>query len=213
MNKSHRKLRPEASGNLVDGVKNNRFTLTPALHPDLMGSAVLPMILTRNQQLNQKRGLTTADSWQCPQMINGGSPSHPSSPAGHAFTAGACVTLLKAVFEIGTPAAPVAWSLKKPDGTPNPVVQSSTDGLSLAGTGDTNLTVLGELNKLAANISEGRDMLGIHWRVSDNMHGMFEGEDVAIALLNEAGATYPETFPGFTLTKFDGTTITVGGKA
>ncbi len=45
------------------------------------------------------------------------------------------------------------------------------------------------------------------------MHGMFEGEDVAIALLNGAGATYPESFPGFTLTKFDGTTITVGGNA
>jgi hypothetical protein len=209
----HRKLRPEAFGNLVDGVMNNRFTLTPALHPDLTGSAVLPMIKNRNLQLNQKRGLTTADSWQCPQMLNGGSPSHPSSPAGHAFTAGACVTLLKAVFEIGTPAAPVAWPLTTPDGTPNPVVQSSADGLSLVTTGDTNLTVLGELNKLAANISEGRDMLGIHWRVSDNMHGMFEGEDVAIALLNEAAATYPESFPGFILTKFDGTTITIGGNA
>jgi len=209
----HRKLRPEAFGNLVDGVMNNRFALTPPLHPDLMGSAALPLIKNRNLQLNQKRGLTTADSWQCPQMLNGGSPSHPSSPAGHAFTAGACVTLLKAVFEIGTPAAPVAWPLTKPDGTPNPVVQSSADGLSLVGTGDTKLTVLGELNKLAANISEGRDMLGIHWRVSDNMHGMFEGEDVAIALLNEAGATYPESFPGFILTKFDGTTITVGGNA
>ena len=50
-------------------------------------------------------------------------------------------------------------------------------------------------------------MLGIHWRVSDNMHGMFMGEKVAISLLNELGATYPEKFPGFTLTKFDGTTI------
>jgi hypothetical protein len=209
----HRKLRPEAFGNLVDGVLNQRFTLTPEFHPDLMGSAVLPLIKKRNLQLNQKRGQPTADSWQCPQMLNGGSPSHPSSPAGHAFTAGACVTLLKAVFEVGTPAAPVAWPLTKPDGTPNTVVQSSADGLSLVETGDTNLTVLGELNKLAANISEGRDMLGIHWRVSDNMHGMFEGEDVAIALLNEAGATYPESFPGFVLTKFDGTTITVGGNA
>ena len=215
----HRKLRPEAFGNLVDGVKNNRFTLTPPLHEDLIGSAthpepaVLEKIRIRNQQLNAKRHLTTADSWQCPQMLNGGSPSHPSSPAGHAFTAGACVTLLKAVFEVGTPAAPVAWPLTTPDGMPNPVVQSSADGTSLVNTGDTNLTVLGELNKLAANISEGRDMLGIHWRVSDNMHGMFEGEDVAIALLKEAGPTYPESFPGFTLTKFDGTTITVGGNA
>jgi hypothetical protein len=38
------------------------------------------------------------------------------------------------------------------------------------------LTILGELNKLAANISEGRNMSGIHWRVSDNMLGMMLDE-------------------------------------
>src|SRR5260370_5587407 len=35
-NKSTRKLPPQASGTLVDGVKNNPFTLTPAPHPDLI---------------------------------------------------------------------------------------------------------------------------------------------------------------------------------
>ena len=87
---------------------------------------------------------------------------------------------------------------------------AAADGLTLVNTADTNLTVLGELNKLAANISEGRNMSGIHWRVSDNMHGMFMGEKVAIRLLNELGASYPEKFKGWTLTKFDGTTITIG---
>src|SRR5262249_53270719 len=139
------------------------------------------------------------------EVDTGGSPSHPSSPAGHAFPAGACVTLLKAMLDVGTPDNPRPWPVQP--------VQASADGLTLVNTMDTNLTVLGELNKLAANVSEGRNMLGIHWRVSDNMHGMFMGEKVAISLLNELGATYPEKFPGFTLTKFDGTTILVGGNS
>jgi hypothetical protein len=56
-------------------------------------------------------------------------------------------------------------------------------------------------------------MSGIHWRVSDNMLGMLLGENVAIYLLNETAALYPEPFKGFTLTKFDGTTIPVGGNS
>jgi hypothetical protein len=41
--------------------------------------------------------------------------------------------------------------------------------------------------------------------------GLFQGEAVAtIRLLNEAKATYPEPNATFTLTKFDGATITIG---
>jgi hypothetical protein len=199
----HRKVRPEAHANLVDGILNHRFTLSPSMHPDLLNSSVLPLIFERNRQLNVKRGLGTTGSFLCPQELNGGSPSHPSSPAGHAFTAGAAVTMIKAMLNVGTPTNPRPWPVQP--------VQSAADGLSLVNTTDTNLTVLGELNKLAANISEGRNMSGIHWRVSDNMHGMFMGEKVAIRLLQELGASYPEKFKGFTLTRFDGTTITVGG--
>jgi hypothetical protein len=113
--------------------------------------------------------------------------------------------VIKAVLDVGTPTNPRPWPVQP--------VQASADGQSLVNTTDTNLTVLGELNKLAANVSEGRDMLGIHWRVSDNMHGMIMGEEVAIRLLEETAATYPEKFKGFTLTKFDGTTIVVGGNS
>jgi hypothetical protein len=173
------------------------------MHPDLLNSSVLPLIFERNRQLNVKRGLGTTGSFLLPQMSGGGSPSHPSSPAGHAFTAGAAVTMIKAMLDVGTPANPKPWPVQP--------VQAAADGLSLVNTADTNLTVLGELNKLAANVSEGRNMLGIHWRVSDDMHGMFMGEKVAMRLLTELGATYPEKFKGFTLTKFDGTTVLVGG--
>jgi hypothetical protein len=201
----HRKVRPEAHANLVDGILTHRFTLNPSMHPDLLNSSVLPLIFERNRQLNVKRGLGTTGSYFLPQLSGGGSPSHPSSPAGHAFTAGASVTMIKAMLDVGTPSNPRPWPVQP--------VQASADGLTLVNTTDTNLTVLGELNKLAANVSEGRNMSGIHWRVSDNMHGMFMGEKVAIRLLDELGATYPEKFKGFTLTKFDGTTILVGGNS
>jgi hypothetical protein len=199
----HRKIRPEQFGNLVDGVLTNRFSFTPGLHSDLLNSAVLPLIFERNRQLNVKRGMGTTGSFLLPQELNGGSPTHPDPPAGHAFTAGACVTMLKAVFNVGTPANPRPW--------PRQPVIASADGLSLVNTSDTNLTVLGELNKLAANIAEGRNMSGIHTRIGGNMLGLIWGENIAISVLQEHAATYPEKFAGWTLTKFDGTTVTIGG--
>jgi hypothetical protein len=202
----HRKLRPEAMGNLVDGIKNGRFSLNPSLHSDLLNSAVLPLINTRNQQLNNKRNRPNDEPnlYFLPQQGPGGSPSHPDPPAGHAFTAGVGVTLLKAMLNVGTPTNPTAWPVQP--------VEASEDGLSLVNTSD-SLTVLGELNKLAFNIAEGRNWLGIHTRIGGNALGLTAGEDVAIALLNDLGFTYPEpVFNGFSLTKFDGTVVTVGAK-
>jgi hypothetical protein len=211
----HRKVRPEAHANLVDGIKAGRFSLNPSMHPDLLKSSVLQLIFERNRQLNRKRGVASTDgSFLCPQELVGGSPSHPSSPAGHAFSAGACVTVIKAFFDLVTPESGnlTPWPTPAPPPFQPPSV-ASADGLALVRTGETDLTVMGELNKLAANISEGRNMSGIHWRVSDNMLGMFLGEDVAIYLLNETARSLPEKFKGFTLTKFDGKTITVGANS
>jgi hypothetical protein len=114
--------------------------------------------------------------------------------------------MLKAFFDLGTPETGL-----RPWPTTAPPSIANADGSALVQTGETDLTLMGELNKLAANTSEGRNMSGIHWRVSDNMLGMFLGEDVAIYLLNETAKCLPEEFKGFTLTKFDKTTITVGG--
>src|SRR5262249_28106878 len=84
----HRHLRPEAFGNLVDGTKTNRFSLNPSLHSEMLNSAVLPLIFERNRQLNVKRNMGSTGSFFLPQQSAGGSPTHPDSPAGHAFTAG-----------------------------------------------------------------------------------------------------------------------------
>ena len=66
----------------------------------------------------------------------------------------------------------------------------------------------GELNKLAANVSLGRGAAGVHWR-SDGIEGMKLGEAVALSILRDIATLYHEEFPGFTLTRFDGRTVTI----
>ena len=127
------------------------------------------------------------------QAFPEGSPTHPSYPAGHATIAGACCTVLKAFFE---------ESLVIPD----PVVASRTGDTLETYVG--TLTVGGEINKLANNIALGRDWAGVHYR-SDGVDGLLVGEQQAIGLLQDYSRTYNEVFDGFTLTKFDGTTITI----
>ena len=104
-----------------------------------------------------------------PQAYPEGSPTHPSYPAGHAVISGACATVLKACLD-------ESHVLPEP-------VQASPDGLPPALEG-ADLTVGGELDKLAANISLGRDFAGLHWR-SDAVAGLHLGEEVAIRTLGE----------------------------
>ena len=111
--------------------------------------------------------------------------------------AGACVTALKAFFNESFV-------------IPNPVV-ASDDGKSLlpyTGSDAGQITVGGELNKLANNVALGRDLAGVHWR-SDAEQALLLGEAVAIGILRDQRSTYNEPFGGFTFTKFDGATITV----
>ncbi|MBV9787062.1 MAG: hypothetical protein JOZ51_02730 [Chloroflexi bacterium] len=89
---------------------------------------------------------------------------------------------------------------------PNPVI-ASADGLSLQPITAT-LTIGNELNKLAWNIALARSFAGVHYR-SDAREGILLGEQVAIRLMQDLKPLYNEPFSGFTLKKFDGTTITV----
>lgn len=70
------------------------------------------------------------------------------------------------------------------------------------------LKVGDELNKLAGNVALGRDTAGVHWR-SDGIEGLKLGEQVAISLLRDYRKSFNENFAGFSLTKFDGTTVTI----
>jgi len=179
----HRRLRPEEFG----GRLHNHVTGAAKypIHKDLLtppGSAVL-------EAIHNKYG-----SYLLPMAYPEGCPLHPSYPAGHAAIAGACATVLKAIFE-------ESFLL------PGPVV-ASADGLKLQPFNGEPLTLGGELNKLASNIAFARDTAGVHWR-SDGVQGILLGEAVAISILRDLKRTFVEVFNGFSLTKFNGETITI----
>ncbi len=178
----HRRLRPEEFGGRV----HNHLTGAAVypIHSDLLVSGVL-------ERVNRKYG-----SYLLPQTYPEGSPTHPSFGAGHATVAGACVTILKAWFD-------ESWVI------PDPVV-SNGEGTALQryrGADAGEITVGGELNKVAANVANARNMAGIHWR-TDYSESVQLGEALAISILEEQKVTYNETM-SFSLTKFDGTTITI----
>lgn len=181
----HRRLRPEAFGGRV----HNHLTgaETYPINSELIGAGSPGM-----EVLNAV--FSKFGTYLLPMAFPEGSPTHPAYPAGHAGISGACATILKAVFN-------------EDFVIPNPVV-ASADGVSLDAYDGPPLTVGGELNKLAANISLGRDTAGVHWR-SDGIEGMNLGEQIAIGILRDIRATFNEPFIGFRLTKFDGTTITI----
>jgi hypothetical protein len=179
----HRALRPIAYGGVVHNTLSG--VAQYPVHSDVLNSAAISQTFARY------------GTYLLPAAYPEGGPQHPSYAEGHGVIAGACVTALKAFFND-------AFVL------PNPVVPAD-DGQSLLpyqGTDAGQITVGGELNKLAHNIALGRDMAGVHWR-SDAEQGLLLGEKVAISVLRDQRHTCNESFQGFTFTKFDGTTITV----
>jgi membrane-associated phospholipid phosphatase len=179
----HRALRPEAYGGLVHltlaGVKSY------PVHADVLNSNAVQQVFSRN------------GTYLLPMAFPEGCPQHPSYGAGHATVAGACTTILKAFFD-------ETWVV------PNPQV-ASDDGLSLlsyTGSDAGQITLGGEMNKIAANVAIGRNHAGVHWR-SDYAESLLLGETIAISVLFDQRQMYNENFSGFTFTKFDGTRITV----
>jgi hypothetical protein len=176
----HRRVRPEAFGGRI----HNHVTGAAKypIHSDVLNSAALKAVFSG-------RG-----SYLLPQAYPVGSPLHPSYPAAHAVTAGAGVTVLKALFNESFV-------------IPSPVTPSD-DGLSLVPYTGAPLTVGGELNKLASNIALGRDAAGVHYR-SDGVEGIKLGEAIAISILRDTATLFNEVFPGFSFTKYDGTPVTI----
>jgi hypothetical protein len=179
----HRTLRPIAYGGLV--------------HNTMTGMADYPLgkEILNSQAVDQT--FSKYGSYLLPAGFPEGNPQHPSYPEAHGSIAGACVTVLKAFFN-------ESFVL------PGPVV-ASDDGQSLlpyAGADAGQITVGGELNKLADNVALGRNMAAVHWR-SDAAQSLLLGEALAISILRDQRHIYNEPFDGFTFTQFDGTTITV----
>jgi membrane-associated phospholipid phosphatase len=180
----HRALRPEAYGGLVHMTKTGQASYP--LHKDVLNSIAVANVFAQPR------------AYFLPQAFPEGSPQHPSYPQGHATMAGACATILKAAFD-GSVAFKTLGDKR--------IVTASADGLSLVdytGSDASQITVNGEIEKLASNIGQARDFAGIHWR-SDYEWGLRLGEAAALSVLRDQSNIYAgEDFEGFEITTFDG---------
>ena len=126
-----------------------------------------------------------------------GSPTHPSYASGHAVGSGACATILKAFFD-------ESKAIENP-------VQAAANGLSLlayTGADASQMTVGGELNKLAGNIAIFRNAAGVHWR-TDYPEALPFGEEIAIGLLQEMSLGFNKDSAFFELARFNGQKIRI----
>lgn len=185
---THLRLRPEAYGGLVhfQTIGGNMGKRAYGL-PKWVGSTAGAKAARKRNKAGWKDATTgEQDPGEAtlflPMAFTSGSPIHPAYGAGHATVAGACVTVLKAYFdtvgvkitELGVKAAPYA---KREAWVPMTIGAGGTSCYS----GD-DLTVEGELNKLAQNVAMGRSMGGVHWR-SDNTRSLMLGEAIAAHIL------------------------------
>lgn len=176
----HRKLRPEAFAARVE--LEARGSHEFGLHPDVLTSEAVARV--RHRQGNALLA----------QAFPEGAPTHPAYPAGHACVAGACATVLKAWFN-------------EDYEFPSPVIPSA-DGRRLVSWRGPALRLGDEINKLASNISIGRNAAGVHYR-SDGEQGMLAGEQQAIGLLRDYSLAYQTEFDGFRFRRFDGTSVRI----
>lgn len=183
----HLRHRPESGGAIVYLEKSGQGkTVEGKLRPVVLNSKAVQRSFEKN------------NSYFLSQAFPEGSPTHPAYPTGHGAVAAACITVLKFSFDGNWP-------------IPNPQMPSP-DGTALNGyTDGETLTVHGELNKLAHNISFGHGILaGIHWR-SDTDTSIELGEAVALSFLGEQAKTYNEKFT-VTIQKVDGNTATISNE-
>ncbi len=172
-----------------------------------------------------------------PMAFAEGSPMHPAYGAGHATVAGACVTILKAFFDTSAVFAKVrdpndgrrnnigffgldaicesrAHAKKGDDPVEFVQFQVSEDGSRLREKDVDDgcpLTLEGELNKLAANISIGRNMAGVHY-FSDYYDSVRMGEKIAIGMLEEQALCYPTDPFVMSVPTFDGEVVRIGAR-
>ena len=204
---THCRLRPEALAGRIHKASQIESDF-PAI-----GNVFTGLEASIQDTVNAIKGANSTGTALLPMAFQEGSPMHPSYGAGHATVAGACVTILKAYFDTGavlvrrgsdvlftrhqTGDAPVAYV---PDATMN-ALTDVTDG--------TYLTLEGELNKLAANISIGRNMAGVHY-FSDYYDSLRMGEAIALGILEEQALCYTQDPFVISVPTFDGEVCRIG---
>lgn len=169
--------------------------------------SILKLINSSNGKLYESDAANTDKNYLLPMAFSEGSPMHPAYGAGHATVAGACVTVLKAFFDCN--------SIFKADGeNSNKAYVSVDDGTRLESVpvfdqngNEAHLTVEGELNKLASNISIGRNWAGVHY-FTDYYESLLMGEQIALGILEEQKLMFNENF-SMTIPLFGGETIRI----
>jgi hypothetical protein len=207
---NHLRLRPEAlAGRLHRAAEiESEFTHMGTMFSDFATS--INSTIDEVKTLNSSSGEASA---LLPMAFQEGSPMHPSYGAGHATVAGACVTILKAFFDMDCMfvrrGGKDMFSRFEPGDT-SVEYTSNADGSSLVDTtGNAFLTLEGELNKLAANISIGRNMAGVHY-FSDYYDSLRMGEEIAIGILEEQALCYTADPFVLSVPTFDGDIRTIG---
>ena len=207
---NHLRLRPEALA-----ARLSTDHLPEAVFPQLgtafsdMRSSVQPTV----DAINARNG---NDDALLPMAFAEGSPMHPTYAAGHASVAGACVTILKAYFDTGAlfvTDGSGATSFRHAEmGDTSIAYEAHQNGASLRPVAvSAPLTLEGELNKLAANISIGRNMAGVHY-FSDYYDSLRMGEEIAIGMLEEQALCYPTDPFVMSVQTFDGNTVHIGAR-
>lgn len=208
---THRRLRPEAVGGLIErfshDTENPLFAGVENLYSSLDGE-MLERVRSHNAEQNMlcDFGKARADDYSPAECSDGtsllpmafpeGSPMHPSYGAGHATVAGACVTILKAFFD-HTATLPFVF-VPEDDGH---CLRDIKEAIG------EDLTVEGELNKLCSNISIGRNWAGVHY-FSDYRESIVLGEKIALGILEEQKLTFREEF-SMTVPLFDGDEVNI----
>jgi hypothetical protein len=202
----------EAAARALNRVWYQKWLIHLTHRPE-SGGGVLHQILSGNQnKINARLNSNVLNSQAVAQSFGKygtyllsqpfpeGSPTHPSYPTGHGTVAGACITFLKFFFD-------------ETFVIPNPLVPTN-DGLSLVpytGSDAGQISVGGELNKLARNVSFGHGVhAGIHWR-TDTDWSMTLGEAMAIGILQDKAKCYNEKFT-ISFTKLDGNKVTLSNE-
>lgn len=224
---NHIRLRPEALAARLEAAD-----AIEAAHPGVCGllsqtrDALEPTataIRAHNNSLPPTQ--TSADTILLPMAFAEGSPMHPAYGAGHATVAGACVTILKAFFDTSAvlvdldgriafrTAEQIAAATEGTDIEPRYVrIITDDDGETIrAPRADCPLTLEGELNKLAANISIGRNMAGVHY-FTDYYDSVRMGEEIAIGMLEEQAIGYPTDPFVMSVPTFDGEVERIGAR-
>jgi hypothetical protein len=186
----HRRLRPEEFGGRLEAMLNRGCGPYP-IDGEIVSSLTGGLL--------SQHYVAHFGTYLLAQQFPEGAPTHPAYGAGHATGAGACATILKAFFDDLQPIESPVTS--DPSGT---VLIDYTGGDAW------QMTVGGELNKLAGNVAIGRNSAGVHWR-TDYDQALLLGEAVALGILQEQSIRYNENQLGayFELTKFDGTRVRI----